>query len=309
VAAGAKAAEPRAICAVITAFHPDQRLFEVIAAARRACTWVIVVDNTPGGARSLACAAAWDGVSVIAPGLNAGLAAALNTGVRALPHDCDAVLFLDQDSVLPDGLVTQLAQRLADPGLWLVGPMPVEAGTGRRYDRFSRGEALVECDALITSGMLARRCALSGPAPFREDFFVEWVDNDFCLRVREQGGRIAMDRASVLPHTIGDGRVHRVFGREIRVLHYPAWRHYWMMRNAVVLGREHVKDAPVWVLRSALYMGRQLLTNALFDPQHARVLGAFARGLVDGLRGRADLGYLPDGASYAPVERARGAAS
>ena len=36
------------IAAVVTAYHPDERLTAVVKSALESCTPVIVVDNTPG---------------------------------------------------------------------------------------------------------------------------------------------------------------------------------------------------------------------------------------------------------------------
>ena len=82
----------------------------------------------------------------------------------------------------------------------------MDAATGGRYERTAdRHAAVDDRPSIITSGMLVRRSAFADVPGFREDFFVDCVDSDFCLRVRRSGRRVVRDAALVLPHSIGSG--------------------------------------------------------------------------------------------------------
>lgn len=289
-------AEP-VITAVVTAYHPDDRLSAVIDAALVTCTNVIVVDNTPTEEPYVEPAEAK--VRVLRSGRNGGLAGALNAAIRALPAETEAVLVLDQDSVLPAGMVSALAAHLTDPTIGVIAPTPVDAADGTTYDRFSpTGGGLVDRDTVITSGMIVRRAVLEAAGPFRDEFFVDWVDNDFCLRLRRNGVRIVQDMTTVLPHSIGDRREHRFLGRTVRVLRYSAWRHYWIARNGLVMIRENLRSDPGWCLQAFLYIGRQALTTAVFEPSRAKNVKAILRGVRDGLLNRTTAEYIPAGADY-----------
>lgn len=287
------------ITAVVTAYHPDDRLSAVIDAALVTCADVIVVDNTPIAETSSAEKLADDRVRVLRSGRNGGLAGALNDAVRALQPETEAVLVLDQDSVLPDGLVSALAAHLADPTIGVIAPTPVDAADGTTYERFSpTGDGLVDQDTVITSGMIVRRAVLDAAGPFRDEFFVDWVDNDFCLKLRRAGVRIVQDIATRLPHSIGDRREHRVLGRTIKVLRYSPWRHYWITRNGLVMIRENLTRNPRWSLMAFLYIGRQALTTAVFEPARAKNVKAILSGVRDAVLNRVTHNYLPAGADY-----------
>jgi len=292
--------EPRPVtAAVVTAYHPDERLAAVVEAALRSCAAVVVADNTPGTAPSLAEKLDHPRVTVLRSGHNKGLAGALNLGLDHLPADAEAVLFLDQDSVLPPELVDGLLAHLADPGIGIVGPTPVDADTGGRYERLAeRHEAVADRPSIITSGMVVRRSCFEQVPRFREDFFVDCVDSDFCLRVRRAGQRVVRDANLVLPHSIGSGRDHHLGPLNVRVLHYPAWRHYWIARNGLVLSREFFSRERGFVLTNALFTARWLVVTALFDDRRRSAVPAVLRGLLDGLTGRVARRYLPAGAEY-----------
>lgn len=293
------------ITAIVTAYHPDALLRGVVASALEACESVIVVDNTPRAGDGAEPADPLRGlddarITVFADGRNLGLAAGLNLGLAHVPEDAEAILLLDQDSVLPDGLIEGLAKVLGDPSVGIVGPSPVDADTGKAYETLAsqRHAEVDDRDLVITSGMLLRRSCLEQVPDFREDFFVDYVDVDFCLRMKRAGVRIVRDLSLRMPHSIGDVRVHRFLGREVRVGHHAAWRHYWTTRNGVVLIREHVRRNPVWVVVNTLFLLRWFVLLTLFEPKRRTHVPAYLKGLRDGFTGRARSAYIPEGAEY-----------
>lgn len=288
------------IAAVATAYHPDERLGAVVASALGACERVIVVDNTPDGAPSSAADLAGEHVTVLRSGANLGLAGGLNAGVAALPAEAEAVLFLDQDSVLPDDLVPALAALLESDGrIGIAAPTPWDPEHDAGYDNVAalRAEVSDRTD-VITSGMLVRRAALEQAGRFREEFFVDFVDIDFCLRARRAGWRIVQDQRLRLPHSLGDRREHRLGPLRLLVVHHPTWRQYWILRGASALGRENLLREPAFAVKSAAFAASWLWRTAFFADDRAAQSAAAVRGVLDGMLGRVSPRYLPKGARY-----------
>jgi len=287
------------ITAIATAYHPGQRLLAVIEAARASCVEVLVVDNTPGGAELLAGEQP-DGVRVLRPGGNIGLAGALNLGVRETAPGSDLVLLLDQDSVLSGDLVDLLVAHLADPTVGVAAPAPWDGERESYLDpRTALMPEVADRGAVITSGMVVRRALIDELGGFREDFFMDCVDQDFCLRLRRRGMRIVQDRRVRLPHVLGDVRAHRFLIGHVRVTHHPRWRLYWVIRNGVLLVKENLRRSPVWCLASVLIMMRWALLTALYEKPRGARLRAMWHGLRDGLTGRTSSDYLPAGSALA----------
>lgn len=298
-------ARPTRLAALITAYHPDERLAAAVDAALADAEAVVVVDNTPGGSPLAAHLADRTGVEVLGGGENLGLAAALNRGLAALPPGPEAVFFLDQDSRPPVGLAAALAALLADPTVAVAAPTAWDAAHDRPYRAFgSVGTDVADRDIVITSGMLVRRSVLDRIGGFREDFFVDYADLDFCLRVGAAGGRLVEDKRLRMPHAIGERREHRLLGVvPVLVVHHPAWRQYWMGRNGLILIRENLGRNPHWALVNTLFLARWFAVTALFAEQRGAKTAALLRGFADGVTGRARTAYLPSGASYRPATR------
>ncbi|MFL6114194.1 MAG: glycosyltransferase [Catenulispora sp.] len=298
------------IAAVATAFHPDERLTAVVQAALKSCSRVVVVDNTPGAGPFLSdMLRELPGVTVLRDGRNRGLAGALNAGVAELtrrgvenadgadsPADAepDLVLFLDQDSVLAEDLVLGLAAHFADPEVGIAAPAPWDAQQGRFYEPGAEsGPDVADRDTVITSGMLVRREVLAEVGAFRTEFFVDHVDNDFCLRVRGAGHRILRDKRHKLAHSLGQRNRHKLPGVSVSSSRHPTWRLYWIARNGTVLIREHRADAPAWSRATGAYLVRWFLLRTLIEPPRGPRALAMLRGFRDGFRGRTDHRYLP----------------
>ncbi|WP_434451832.1 glycosyltransferase family 2 protein [Lentzea sp. E54] len=287
------------VTALVTAYHPDDRLAAVVESALLTCSGVIVSDNTPAGSSSSAEKLDDPRVTVLRNGSNLGLAAALNSAVAELPADTDVVLFLDQDSVLPPDLVPSLAAHFADESVGVVAPTPWDAAHGGSYEKAAQsGPALADRDGVMTSGMLVRRACLTAVGRFREDFFVDWVDFDFCLRAREHGFRVVQDTTVLLPHSLGDRREHRIGPVRTHVLHYPAWRHYWVARNSTILAREQRAKNRRWALSAVLFLARWTFNTAVFEKQRRTHVAALLAGFRDGLSRSVRQKYVPDGAQY-----------
>jgi rhamnosyltransferase len=295
------------VTALLTAYHPDERLAAVVESALADCARVIVADNTPAGSPSLAAKLDDPRVRVIAIGRNLGLGGALNVAARELPADAEAVLLLDQDSVLPEGLVSGLAAHLRDdPTVGIAAPTPWDAKHEAFYNiGAGMHESSADREAVITSGMLVRR-ELVDRFPFREDLFNDFVDIAFCVDVRRSGARIVQDYRVKLPHSMGDRREHKVGPVTVRVIHYPAWRHYWIARNGMRFAMDNLRKHPLGFVPMGVFLGRKFVSTTLFEPDRRNHLPALLRGVRDGVLNRGARRYLPAGAEPPGVHWNRG---
>jgi rhamnosyltransferase len=279
----------------MTAHYPDRHVRDVVASALRQVDRVVVVDNTPVDGTSVGdLIDPHEDVLVIRSGHNAGLAAALNRGVQAA-EDAELILFLDQDSALPGDLVERLRAHLdAVPKIGIAGPAPWDPAADRYLDpRTTMRPDVADLAVVITSGMLVRRAVIDEVGPFREDFFVDCVDQEFCLRAREMGWRVIQDKRVLLAHSLGGTRWHGWGFLRFRATHHPTWRLYWVGRNTVILIREHWRKEPVWSFvwfAILVYWG---ITIALVEPPRIARLRVMAHGVRDGFAGRTDEAKFP----------------
>ncbi|SDN68136.1 rhamnosyltransferase [Methylobacterium phyllostachyos] len=252
-------------CALgVTLFRPGRDQVErVLAQAAVAGATVIAFDN---GGLSAADAArlVHAGVNLLSAGHNIGIAAALNR-IAASARDAGAetLLLLDQDAEPPENLAAGLlaalgALRRAGIPAAVVGPAPAPAA-GHKAPAYPprpgvpENGALAPVQFLATSGSLIDLAAFERVGPFRDDFFIDGVELEWCFRAWSRGYGCYVARDVAIPHRVGGG-VIRAFG--IAMPRQPLFRMATYLRNAVYAWR--LPHVPLrWKLAQAAYLPLQ----------------------------------------------------
>ncbi len=278
----------RDVCAVVVAFFPDGDFEQRLLAVLPQVTALVVVDNTPGGACARRLQALEvDGVCIhlIENLENVGIAAALNQGVDyALELHYSWVLTLDQDTQCYPDMVAILMRVYAvcTPKPVVVGGNYVDPRKGALTVGASAEGAHREVKTVITSGSLVNARLAYEMGGFREDYFIDQVDHEFCLRVRSHGGLVVISRQPVMTHSVGGAGGVWVPFLGILPAH-PPLRKYYIARNSVVIIATYWRREPGWCLRRSVRLVLGLCLMAILEEQKLAKVRAFAAGVVDGI--------------------------
>lgn len=293
----------------IVIYHPDfEALSRLVASVAADAVIIGIYANSPVSAEqqlALEKAAAPCEIVVLRPGFNRGLGVAYNTLCRmALARGAEFLLLLDQDSIPGPGMIGQLVRthrRLAAAGesVAAVGPQPV--GPDGEPMRLSAVESpddvsdLRRVGFVISSGSLVRVDVMGAVGDFREDFFIDAIDIEWCMRAVARGFSIWVDPMVPMTHSLGSGIIRLPFG--LRIVDQPPPRLYSSIRNQTAMLRllhvprgHKVKFALSMPIRIAVYLVRNRFSRDC--------VRSLVNGLADGLRDR--LGP-PDSALMSPV--------
>jgi rhamnosyltransferase len=195
------------------------------------------------------------------------------------------MLLLDQDSDLHDDMLTSLIEvRAAYPEPARVAV--TGAGFGEE-PHAAPGTLWQEVESVITSGSLIPLAAHAAVGPFRDEFFIDYVDSEYCFRARARGYRVIRTTKPLMSHTIGAPTRHDLLGIARWTTNHSPDRRYYIARNDTVMLREY-GGYPFgsWALKS---LGRRLRTCKrimLYERSKARKIAAVSAGWWDGVRGR-----------------------
>jgi rhamnosyltransferase len=249
-------------------------------------------------------------LTVILNETNLGVATALNQGVRwALEQGFQYLFTFDQDSRLSPGMVATMLEVLATRGedepLAVIAPVvndPV-VNIRARYLRpkynllyewtSCKGGVLDNVTYVITSGSLYNLEAYRKIGPFRDDFFIDYVDTEYCLRARQHGYRILVCCEAYLDHRQGERQKRALVGRDHYPTFHPPLRWYYRSRNRIALLRQYALRCPHWLTYEIVASFYTMTKMILFEPQKLAKLRAFLLGTLDGLRGH--MGRASDG--------------
>ncbi|WP_455283537.1 glycosyltransferase family 2 protein [Cupriavidus necator] len=287
--------------ALFVTYLPTQEQTERIVAAVSEFDLVVVVDNSPVEKVPLKSDVSKAGIPVIANANRGGIAGAFNRAVEALLSEgVEHVYFFDQDSVIPAGYRDGMEKALeAAPSASLIGPriydVNLQAFSPRyRVSRWSyraddvseESRALLPCSFLISSGSVATREALSKCGPFREDYFIDDVDTEYCLRAERLKVGVYLNTGLVLNHAIGEREEYRFLGLRVRPSHHSALRRYYRCRNGLHLSTRQFGHSPAFFVHNQKRLAHETLGVILYEKRKLKKLVGILVGIVDGLGGR-----------------------
>ncbi len=283
------------VCAVIVTHNPDAGFFSRVERVRPQVARIVIVDNgsTEPALAQIRQFENQNHLHLISNPANQGIAHALNQGAQwAASKGHRWILTLDQDTVVASGMVNALAEiyqaapdkkRLAVIGSNYTYRENGKLAAGQNYQA---GLAAGEVKAVITSGSLIPLSVLEELGGFREVFFLDCVDVDYCLRARSRGFCVLRTLAPLMQHSVGNLTEHRLFGKHFTTTNHNPWRRYLQVRNTVILAREYLGRDPALVLSALGSRSQAILRVCLFESQRLRKLSYSLLGAVDGVLGK-----------------------
>jgi len=252
---------------------------------------VVIIDNGSRG-NELEClrtASRNLGFHLIENKENLGIAEALNQGVRsAKSQNYPWVLLLDQDSRMKNGFVEAMLRTwTAHPKrekIATIHPRYMREGFGytRLAPRSSDG-SLLWC---LSSGSLMPTWIFDKIGWFASEFFIDWVDIEYCFRIRAAGYAMAEASEAILVHDPGDPAPASVLGLHFWPSHHSATRRYYMSRNRIVVFRKYFFALPLFTLKLMYAAARDTAKCFLGEKQRPQKFRNFLLGTWDGLTGK-----------------------
>lgn len=279
---------------IIVAYEPDlNKLNRLIQVLINADCVPIIVDNSEK--TKLTKDLLSTNCQIISMESNAGIAKAQNVGINvALQNNADIIGFFDQDSEPDESLITELINNLINLGNVVIAPVAIDKENGKEYPSLVikksglskevyalNSDIPVAVDYVISSGTFTTRYVINEVGLFDEDFFIDFVDIEWCLRCRKKGINIFVIPNAILCHKIGN-ETKKILGITVTV-HSP-YRTYYKVRNSFLLRKKKLNK--LFVLRQIIpaIIHNFLLT---FDKEKGKEYRKFYyAGIKDGLRGK-----------------------
>jgi rhamnosyltransferase len=282
------------IAAVVVLYHPGDDLLENIASYSSQVDVLFAVDNSEDGTSGVV-----DGLGSIgnviyrANGENLGVARALNIGAElAREHGCDYLLTMDQDSRAAPGMVDELFACLGSipaPDIGIVAPFlstkPGQAPPGT--------VCCEDVPTAMTSGSLLSLSAFRTVGPFMDELFVDFVDIEYCLRLRRRGFRVVRANRAVLAHHVGQVQKFSLFSRNLYLTSHSPLRKYYKTRNRFFVADRYKGIFPAFRRADLLRFWLETLRLLFFEDNKREKLVMMGKGYRDyrrGLLGRFDAG-------------------
>lgn len=279
----------------VVLYQPDTRLILQLLDALGSCDQILVFVNGPLAVEVEDILTSRPAIEVLRSEANVGLAHGLNAILnQADERGLERVVLFDQDST-PDAQFLSNMARVFDSldnrssKVAVVGPRlrppSGEAFKPIGYDRKEPGfGGLSEQSYLPTSGSVLDVSAWKDIGAFRDDFFIDAIDVEWCHRARRQGFKCLLAGDVELIHRWGTADQGHGFKRfQIARLSDP--RAFCYLRNNTYCLRLPHMDVR-WKLRQAVRLFAQGALLVLSGGLERRNFSLVSRALRDGWNGR-----------------------
>lgn len=283
------------ICAVIVTYFPDADFSKRVALVALQVDRVVIVDNNsdPATVLVLENLAEHLGVALILNETNLGVGAALNQGLEWLAdRGYRWALTLDQDTVLKEDMVESLCSIYANcpepEKVGIIGCNNFDANSGIlrfKHPKLDKG-LYEEVKVLITSGSLMSLDAFEKVGSFRNDFFIDGIDHEYCLRLVANQYKVLLSLYPGMLHSLGNQRVHRFLWRRPITENYKPFRHYYIIRNQLVLAQQFIGIETKWVVKNLVNSFKKIFIVLLFEEDKLHKTYAVLLGTLHGLMGK-----------------------
>lgn len=283
------------VYAGIVTHDPDiDRLGENIAALYPQVDRILIFDNASQDVSSMAkIVFGFDKIEVLRSSSNVGMARALNALCKAVSDDHRSVdgqeflLAMDQDSIASAYMVDELLRHRAQ-GVGIVAPLVHNRNTP--HSSFEQAQDRVyETPRVITSGSLIALDAHRAVGGYNERLFMDWVDIEFCLRLREAGYKILVAPEAHLLHDLGRSEVlfnipwfaqNKLVMRPLCRTNHPLWRQYDVARSWAILLAEHADSRLIAGERAHILTGA--LQRLVTEKHKMRLAYTMIKGYLEG---------------------------
>ena len=283
------------VCAVVVTYFPDSGFPERLRRISEQAEKVILVDNCTTGEACSAIDIALHGkpnIELIKNSENLGVATALNQGVKkAFEYGFLWIVTFDQDSVPQPNMVEKMLETWETypelQKLMVAGPQTIFPNCSPISAIMEGDKTWEEVAHVITSGSLISKKAFESVGYFLDSLFIDYVDIEYCLRLRNRGYRIIQVRDSILLHDIGKISEHHILGRNVRTTHHDPIRRYYQFRNSLLLHKVYKKIQAEWYRCNRMILFKIICLILLYENRKSRKIVQIMKGILHGLLGRA----------------------
>jgi rhamnosyltransferase len=194
---------------------------------------------------------------------NLGVAYALNYAANlAIKNNFDFLLTMDQDSFLTPGMVDRMIENcgyIEDVGI--ISPL--------HRNRFRTQEIHTsiyeEVLSIKTSGNLLNLKIYQKAGPFNEDYFIDYIDIEYGMRLNLLGFKVLRLNNEILEHSEADLTKKEIMGLRLYPWNHQPIRWYYKIRNLLFLEDEYREHYLDFFWKEKIHYVKQFIKIFLFE--------------------------------------------
>jgi len=279
------------VSAVVVVYNDYQSLIELVGSISRQVDAIFIIDNSDIKLKISDVVLNQPNVKYHWLGQNKGLATGLNEGIRLCQkHNSEWVLLLDQDSIVSEDMVAcmldEYGKNTNAVKIGMLCPDVFLSDKGIHQYPLYFGSYMVNkvtdtsdhVDFAITSGSLIKLSLFDTLGYMDEMFFIDYIDYDFCLKLRSRGYKILYVRDASLKHKLGDVKTSKI--GILYTSHLPK-RIYYQTRNRLIVVRRYGVLFPSFAIMQLMLFVLKFFKILVIEDKKGTRLRCYFAGIRD----------------------------
>ena len=223
-------------------------------------------------------------------GNNVGIGVALNEAVNhAKKFHYNFLLTMDQDGRFLDfSKYLDIVKRCVEnEGISIFTPNFII----HNKELYVNKEPIIDVEASMTSGALYPIQIFNEIGIFRDDFFIDSIDIEFCLRAKRYGIPTKIVTAACLFHEAGyQKKKHKFLWKTFFPNEYSPMRSYYIIRNSLIT-KSLYPDANCWKGFLYYWFYKRLFFVVLYEKSKIAKVKSLLLGYIHGKKGKTAYRY------------------
>ncbi len=274
------------VCSLVITYNPERSILDVLITHLDIFSYIIIVDNGSSKEiieRVMEFCQHENRIELICLPKNYGIAYALNIGImRVLELNFKWLVSFDQDSIPSINLLDYyniILNSVDKSKVRMIGGAYTDSFNAESINKITWRNSL----SLITSGTLYNVDVFKEVGLFDDKLFIDGVDFDYNLRVREKKYLTIRIDQPIFQHHLGDPIRKYFLGMMFTSTNHSPERRYFFARNHVIISKKYFFKFPIWILKKN-YFFIQTFFQILIVEKNVKVkINRFLNGLKDGL--------------------------
>jgi len=217
---------------VVILYNPSEKNLDSILHNSKILDYLIIVDNSDKNLSHADLLNCKDNIRLITLNKNLGIGRALNIGAEvASGLNVEWLVTIDQDSELPlnyrevlDFIVSSTRK------VGIVSPVHLRDGEVIERVNFGKSDSAI-VDSVMMSGNIINMQAFKEVGGFNEEFFIDYVDIEYCLRLKNIGYEIILLKNTGIDHSLGESEWYKLGNLTLKPTNHSPLRRYYITRN------------------------------------------------------------------------------
>ncbi len=278
------------LAGVIVLYNPTKEVINNIKTYIQELDKLYLIDNTPNKDNS--CLFHMKKVEYISNMKNLGIATALNIAAKkAIKEKYNWLLTMDQDSKFSKNsfsiLVNYLKQYRKNNDLNIeISKIGLISPFHMIPQREGMKPTGIETPLMVmTSGNIINLAAYKKIGGFKDWLFIDAVDFDYCLNLRDHGYEIVQVNDAKLIHNLGNTVRKKIGDKVFYVSNHNAMRRYYIVRNRHYFLDMYQSRYPDFCNAEKKMTKKELIKIWLYEKQKCKKTFAMLQGYLDYKKG------------------------